>query len=245
MHRRRRGRRRDRRARAAGAARGHPRRRAGARSTWLARKVWGRAHPGRRAVGLRRSARRSSSSASSPCTATRARGGDRRGRRPRRGRSASRSTRRSARRWRGSGATVARGVFGADMQVSLVNDGPVTLVLDTPLSAPRPQMRGKSTSGSLRRGAFPTHLSGRRPRRDAQVAISPRCGRVLLTVRPMRHIRTTLLATTAARRRRRGVHERRHGRPAARPHRDQHGQRHLGAGRTARPPGRGRSPSTG
>jgi D-tyrosyl-tRNA(Tyr) deacylase len=30
------------------------------------------------------------------------------------------------------GATVARGVFGADMQVSLVNDGPVTLVLDAP-----------------------------------------------------------------------------------------------------------------
>ena len=32
----------------------------------------------------------------------------------------------------GLGATVARGRFGADMQVSLVNDGPVTLVLDTP-----------------------------------------------------------------------------------------------------------------
>ncbi len=32
----------------------------------------------------------------------------------------------------GLGATVARGVFGADMQVSLVNDGPVTLVLETP-----------------------------------------------------------------------------------------------------------------
>ena len=32
----------------------------------------------------------------------------------------------------GLGATVARGVFGADMQVSLVNDGPVTLVLDSP-----------------------------------------------------------------------------------------------------------------
>jgi len=31
------------------------------------------------------------------------------------------------------GATVARGQFGADMQVSLVNDGPVTLVLDIPL----------------------------------------------------------------------------------------------------------------
>jgi D-aminoacyl-tRNA deacylase len=31
------------------------------------------------------------------------------------------------------GATVARGRFGADMQVSLVNDGPVTLVLDAPV----------------------------------------------------------------------------------------------------------------
>jgi D-tyrosyl-tRNA(Tyr) deacylase len=30
------------------------------------------------------------------------------------------------------GATVARGVFGADMQLSLVNDGPVTVVLDSP-----------------------------------------------------------------------------------------------------------------
>jgi D-tyrosyl-tRNA(Tyr) deacylase len=30
------------------------------------------------------------------------------------------------------GAVVARGRFGADMQVSLVNDGPVTLVLDSP-----------------------------------------------------------------------------------------------------------------
>ncbi len=29
------------------------------------------------------------------------------------------------------GATVARGRFGADMQVSLVNDGPVTLVLES------------------------------------------------------------------------------------------------------------------
>ncbi len=32
------------------------------------------------------------------------------------------------------GATVARGVFGADMQVALVNDGPVTLVIDSPTS---------------------------------------------------------------------------------------------------------------
>ena len=30
------------------------------------------------------------------------------------------------------GATVARGVFGADMQVALVNDGPVTVILQTP-----------------------------------------------------------------------------------------------------------------
>ena len=30
------------------------------------------------------------------------------------------------------GATVARGSFGADMRLELVNDGPVTLVLDTP-----------------------------------------------------------------------------------------------------------------
>jgi D-tyrosyl-tRNA(Tyr) deacylase len=29
------------------------------------------------------------------------------------------------------GATVGRGVFGADMQVSSVNDGPVTLLLDS------------------------------------------------------------------------------------------------------------------
>ena len=30
------------------------------------------------------------------------------------------------------GASVARGAFGADMQVRLVNDGPMTLVLDAP-----------------------------------------------------------------------------------------------------------------
>jgi D-tyrosyl-tRNA(Tyr) deacylase len=29
------------------------------------------------------------------------------------------------------GATVARGAFGADMQVALVNDGPVTMILET------------------------------------------------------------------------------------------------------------------
>ena len=30
------------------------------------------------------------------------------------------------------GATVAEGVFGADMQVTSVNDGPVTMLLETP-----------------------------------------------------------------------------------------------------------------
>ena len=32
------------------------------------------------------------------------------------------------------GATVARGVFGADMQVRSVNDGPVTVILESPVS---------------------------------------------------------------------------------------------------------------
>lgn len=32
---------------------------------------------------------------------------------------------------RETGHPVARGVFGGDMQVSLVNDGPVTILLDT------------------------------------------------------------------------------------------------------------------
>jgi D-tyrosyl-tRNA(Tyr) deacylase len=35
------------------------------------------------------------------------------------------------------GVRVATGRFGADMQVELVNDGPVTLVLDTPEAAPQ------------------------------------------------------------------------------------------------------------
>ncbi len=33
---------------------------------------------------------------------------------------------------RGLGATVAQGAFGADMQVGSVNDGPVTMILETP-----------------------------------------------------------------------------------------------------------------
>ena len=33
---------------------------------------------------------------------------------------------------RGLGARVETGVFGADMKVSLVNDGPVTIIIDLP-----------------------------------------------------------------------------------------------------------------
>jgi len=32
----------------------------------------------------------------------------------------------------GLGVAVSRGVFGADMQVAAVNDGPITMILDTP-----------------------------------------------------------------------------------------------------------------
>lgn len=31
-----------------------------------------------------------------------------------------------------AGTTVARGVFGADMRVHLINDGPITVILDSP-----------------------------------------------------------------------------------------------------------------
>lgn len=34
-------------------------------------------------------------------------------------------------KWRGTGIHVETGVFGADMQVSLINDGPVTILLDS------------------------------------------------------------------------------------------------------------------
>ena len=34
-------------------------------------------------------------------------------------------------RWRAQGITVETGIFGADMAVSLVNDGPVTILLDS------------------------------------------------------------------------------------------------------------------
>ena len=36
------------------------------------------------------------------------------------------------------GLSVGTGVFAADMKVGLINDGPVTILLETPKSAPRP-----------------------------------------------------------------------------------------------------------
>lgn len=39
--------------------------------------------------------------------------------------------REAAERWRGMGITVGTGVFRADMAVSLVNDGPITILLDS------------------------------------------------------------------------------------------------------------------
>jgi D-aminoacyl-tRNA deacylase len=43
---------------------------------------------------------------------------------------------------RGLGAGVQTGVFGADMQVTLVNDGPVTLILETQEARPAPGPSG-------------------------------------------------------------------------------------------------------
>ncbi|MGD1065941.1 MAG: D-aminoacyl-tRNA deacylase, partial [Vulcanimicrobiaceae bacterium] len=60
----------------------------------------------------------------------------RKGRRPSfvaaaRGEAAERLYERVAERVRGAGIVVATGRFGADMAVALVNDGPVTILLDT------------------------------------------------------------------------------------------------------------------
>ena len=42
---------------------------------------------------------------------------------------------------RARGLTVGMGIFAADMKVALVNDGPVTLLLETPPKAPPPASR--------------------------------------------------------------------------------------------------------
>ena len=47
---------------------------------------------------------------------------------------------------RGAGIAVSRGVFGADMQVELCNDGPVTLILDADRSSSQGLTRGASDS---------------------------------------------------------------------------------------------------
>ena len=77
-------------------------------------------------LAARHGRRPRSSSASSRCTATPCAAGGRAGSRPRRPSRPRRWSRRSSRRWRALGVPVATGRFGADMQVALVNDGPVT-----------------------------------------------------------------------------------------------------------------------
>ena len=69
-------------------------------------------------------------SASSRCTATHARAGARPGRRPRPVRCQSRSTTLSATVCVTAGTHVETGVFGAEMSVALVNDGPFTVLLE-------------------------------------------------------------------------------------------------------------------
>jgi D-tyrosyl-tRNA(Tyr) deacylase len=69
-------------------------------------------------------------------------GDTRHGRRPSftgaaRGEAANALYERVASELRGAGVRVETGVFGADMQVALVNDGPVTILLDTQAQARR------------------------------------------------------------------------------------------------------------
>ena len=96
---------------------------------WMARKIWG--------LRILRDEQSASDvgapvlwSASSRCTATPARAAVPPGRPPHRARSPSRCTTRSAPSWPTLGAHVERGVFGADMRVESVNDGPFTVLLE-------------------------------------------------------------------------------------------------------------------
>ncbi len=76
------------------------------------------------------SVRRSWWSASSRCMPTPPRAGGRRGTRLRQAAVAEPLVTVFADALRGLGAQVETGVFGADMQVQLVNDGPVTVLLE-------------------------------------------------------------------------------------------------------------------
>ena len=96
----------------------------------LARKIWELRilDDGRSAANV---GHRCSSSASSGCMRTPGRAGARRGPQPLPQRWPRRCLRRSARRSVPLGAKVQTGVFGAMMQVSSVDDGPVTLLLES------------------------------------------------------------------------------------------------------------------
>ena len=95
----------------------------------LAEKVWNlRILAGERSC-LRRTPH-CSWSANSPSTPTRARAGARHGAPPRAREVSEPLVAAFVATLRLLGAEVATGVFGAEMQVHLVNDGPITLVLD-------------------------------------------------------------------------------------------------------------------
>ena len=99
--------------------------------TWLARKVWELRilrDEGRRPTRTRRSWW----SASSRSTATPARAGVRPGTPPPPATISEPAYDAFCAELERLGATVARGVFGGDMRVASVNDGPITVLLETP-----------------------------------------------------------------------------------------------------------------
>ena len=95
----------------------------------LAAKLWGlRILDGEKSCSDL--ARRCSWSASSPSTRTPPRAGGRPGTTRRPARSPSPGRRPSSSELRRLGARVETGQFGADMKVALVNDGPVTIIIE-------------------------------------------------------------------------------------------------------------------
>ena len=97
---------------------------------WMARKVWGLRILRRRAVRLRRLGAGARRLAVHPLRRRSQGPASHLGGRRTRLRSPSPCTTRSAPRWPLSDAHVERGVFGAQMRVASVNDGPFTVLLE-------------------------------------------------------------------------------------------------------------------
>ena len=94
-------------------------------------RIFARRRRARRTSRWPTSTARRSWSRSSPCTRIRGRGGGRRGPTPPSPAVAAERVEAFASALEARGIRVGRGVFGAHMEVELVNDGPFTLVLDT------------------------------------------------------------------------------------------------------------------